>query len=273
MINKKRPIYSFHRMLRPLAGRKRVPNGFTLIELLVVIAIIGLLFSLTMPALNSARDHARLIGCMANLRRIGAAAHTVFGEGPPGYTDVQDHSTYRRHMPGRTMTVSIWNPEPFFWIYNVAEAAGVVPHPYRPRPEDHWRGGQKDIPSGLFTCPANTDSGTSYGYNTYLGLAGDSQRSNRVRQKSVGEIRNPAQLVMVADNTTGSLLRPQANRRYRIGIEEPWHSNGQPMSTHPNEDINVLFFDGRVATRERHELLTHVPLYFSDGYSHLRAIE
>lgn len=60
--------------------QKRKSQGFTLIELLVVIAIIGLLASVVLLALNSARQKSRDAKRLADVRQMASALELYFND-------------------------------------------------------------------------------------------------------------------------------------------------------------------------------------------------
>jgi prepilin-type N-terminal cleavage/methylation domain-containing protein len=69
-------------------------RGFTLIELLVVIAIIGILASVVLVSLNSARSRGQDAAVKANLNGIRTQAELIYDEAtPPSYALVCDTNT------------------------------------------------------------------------------------------------------------------------------------------------------------------------------------
>ena len=124
-------------------GHDPGPRGFTLIELLVVVAIISLLMSLLAPSLRKARDQARTVACMTNLRTIGMGFHVYASE-------------YYGQIPYDENLTS-WSPNSN--NYELPDTSGkLFPH-YVPAPmvvdRDHLKGPK-------LTCPSYTLAADSF---------------------------------------------------------------------------------------------------------------
>jgi prepilin-type N-terminal cleavage/methylation domain-containing protein len=107
--------------------------AFTLVELLVVIGIIAVMNAMLLPALNGAREQAKSIQCMSNLRQLGLAL-VLYNTNNNGYV-----------IPSYTMT-------------GVAGGPGVPLEGWGPiLDRDKYVGGERDNDGSVFVCPSMRD--------------------------------------------------------------------------------------------------------------------
>jgi prepilin-type N-terminal cleavage/methylation domain-containing protein len=101
-----------------MSADRRTSVGFTLIELLVVIAIIAILAGILFPVFARARESARKIACLSNMKQIGTALILYVGD--------YDATMPSSMLYGGTSATVTWNASRFT---SFAKFRGQLPPP------------------------------------------------------------------------------------------------------------------------------------------------
>jgi prepilin-type N-terminal cleavage/methylation domain-containing protein len=159
---------------------RRQVAGFTLVELLVVIAIIGILVSLLLPAVQSAREAARRMQCQNNLKQLALATHNyhdthkVF---PPSHVNYWSSYKYETFLPvlnhsGMALILPFMEQTPIYDQIDFRLATGPSKYPDGEVPVIQQHQNISKLQLGSFLCP--TDNGRKtvpVGWQAHYGQA------------------------------------------------------------------------------------------------------
>lgn len=214
-------------------------SAFTLVELLVVIAIIALLAALLSPALSKAREQARGIKCISNLKQIGQ----VF------FLYANDHDGFVPPPLRTGETPNTWMVKLFPYVGNSSWTTR----------SEIWKCPSWRVPAGL----EDWYYGMNFRLPQFLGGFGDNERFFKLEQ-----ISNPSLMMLVADSTHYPTAADYPgnpaynNASYRVWEANDWPGIGTIDKARHRGGANLLFADGHSEWRQA----ANIPTAWNDPF-------
>ncbi len=179
-------------------NQRTAQKGFTLIELLVVIAIIAILAAILFPVFAQAREKARQITCLSNMRELGTALAM--------YTQDYDEQIVKEYF-GFPADCASWPSQPgiqyYSWRYAIQPYVKSVNIMLCP---DDQLGAQQDwyftTQSGAAPVYQNFMPGSYAVNNSIAGFANGNCVGLATGNSALADINAPADTIAICDSRT-----------------------------------------------------------------------